>query len=154
MPNRQALRRAPFALRVVQRNAGRAAIIYRRQANPQGLDRLKRIAALSALSFTASAPLLRQAVLAGKEVKTAAGTPTNDVLSTGPYHALDADWGVRVACFAIIATGLRESERLIRAAEHLRHADSDEAAHWLGLLTQEDNVRTLRALRILTEAVQ
>ena len=45
-------------------------------------------------------------------------------------------------------------DRLNRALGHLRHANSDEAAWWLGLLSSENNVRPLRALRILTEAVE
>jgi hypothetical protein len=75
-------------------------------------------------------------------------------LDVGPYYPLDADYGARVACFAIISAGLRDGARLMRAANHLRHADPNEAAWWLGLLTRDDNSRALRALRILTEAVK
>ena len=42
---------------------------------------------------------------------------------------------------------------MANAADNLKHADGTEAAWWLGLLTRQDNLRALRALRILTEAV-
>lgn len=155
MPSRSRIREAPFALRVVQRKAGRAAIVYRRQADPRGRDRLQRVAALAPLAFTAAVPMLREAVWAARGGgKGAPPRGGDDLLSPGPFLPLDADWGPRVACFALIAAGLRNGERLLRAAEHLRHADPDQAAWWLGLLTQPGNVRALRALRILTEAVE
>lgn len=56
------IRAAPFALRVVQRKGGKAAIVYRRRADAQGRDRLQRVAAISPLAFTAATPLLRDAV--------------------------------------------------------------------------------------------
>ena len=141
------IRQAPFALRIVQRKTGKAAIVYRRKADKKGVDRLQRVAAISPLAFTAATPLLREAVSRFESQK-------NLALTVGPFHPLDADYGARVACFALIATGLRDGERLTRAANHLRHADPNEAAWWLGLLTRDDNTRALRALRILTEAVQ
>ena len=58
-----------------------------------------------------------------------------------------------MACYAFVAQGLRNGERLLRAAGHLRHADGNEAAWWLGLLTRAEGGRAVRALRILTEAV-
>jgi len=154
------LREAPFALRVVQRKEGRAAIVYRRRADAQGRDRLQRVAAISPLAFTAATPLLRDAVtqfqVAHPEHQDAAPDRSsgNNSLTTGPFHPLDADWGARVACFAIIAAGLRNGERLMLAANQLRYADTDEAAIWLGMLTRDDSARALRALRILTEAVE
>ena len=148
------LRQAPFALRVVQRKDGRAAIVYRRQADPKGRDRLQRVAALNPLAFTAAIPMLRQAIVAA--VDGEAGNPASSQLTPGPYRPLDSDWGARVACYALVTAGLRDGERMLRAAQHLRHADPDQAAWWLGLLTQDAQrgVRALRALRILTEAVQ
>jgi hypothetical protein len=74
-------------------------------------------------------------------------------LSAGKFHALDAEWGARLALYALVSAGLRDAERLILAAGHLRSAHADEAAWWLGLLTRDDNHRALRALRILVEAV-
>jgi len=148
-----AVRQSPFALRVVQRKWGRAAIVYRRQPDGSGRDRLQRVAALSPLAFRAAQPMLRDAVWAAD----GAGKPTppaHEVLTPGQFHAMDAEWGVRVGCFALIAAGLRDGERLLRAADHLRHAAPDQAAWWLGLLTQPNNSRPLRALRILTEAVE
>ena len=154
MDKAQIIRQSPFALRVVQRKGGRAAIIYRRQGDRNGLDRLQRVAALSALAFTAATPMVRAAVLAGGGERNDISPSLNHLLSPGPFYPLDADWGARVACFAMVAAGLRNGERLLRAAEHLRGAAPEQAAWWLGLLTQQDNLRALRALRILTEAVE
>lgn len=164
MNREEVLRAAPFALRVVQRKEGKAAIVYRRRADAQGRDRLQRVGAISPLAFTASKPLLRDAILKSQpldaqDLQNDSGREqTNDwravELTTGPFHPLDADWGARVACFALIGAGLRDGERLMLAADHMRHAEPDEAALWLGRLSRDDNVRALRALRILTEAVQ
>lgn len=148
-----AVRQSGFALRVVQRKGGKAAIVYRRYPDENGRDRLQRLAALSPLAFRAALPMLRDAVWAANGAGRPA-PPADEALTPGEFHAMGADWGARVACFALIAAGLRDGERLLRAAEHLRRADPDQAAWWLGLLTQTDNVRALRALRILTEAVQ
>ena len=154
------LRHAPFALRIVKRREGKAAIVYRRRADAEGRDRLQRVAAISALAYTAARPLLRDAinksqiVVAEGEVEEPTGTSGNGVLPTGPFHPLDETWGARVSCYALVAAGLRDGERLLRAAGHLRDADPTEAAWWLGMLSREDNLRPLRALRILTEAVE
>ena len=152
------IRNAPFALRVVQRKDGKAAIVYQRRPDNKGRDRLQRVAALSPLALTAATPLLRDAIskfrILGSRSKTDVREPRTVKLTTGPYHPLDSDWGARVACFAIISAGLRNGERLLRAVGHIRNADPNEAAWWLGMLTRDDNVRSLRALRILTEAVQ
>ena len=141
------LREAPFAVRVVQRNTGRAAIVYRRRSTEGGRDRLQRIAALSPLAYTAAGGLLRDAVRAAQGGAKAE-------LAPGPSYPLDADWGARLACYALLSQGLRHPERLLRAAGHLRAADGNEAAWWLGLLSREESNRALRALRILTEAVE
>lgn len=141
MPKPHPTRSAPFALRVVQRQGGLAGVVYRRMADPAGRDRLQRLAALAPLAFTSAGALLRAAL---------PGT----ALTPGPCYPLDADWGARLACFAFVSAGLRNGERLLRAAGRLREADPAQAAWWLGLLMQPDNVRALRALRILTEATQ
>ena len=145
-------RSAPFAFRVVDRKGGRAAIIYRRRPDDKGRDRLQRIAALAPLAFTAGASLLKDAaaksVIAGRSVKV------NGPLKTGEFYPMDSDWGCRVACFAIITAGLRSGERMLKAASHMREADGNEAAWWLGMLQNGDSVRARRALRILTEAVE
>lgn len=140
------VRQASFALRVVRRRAGDAAILYRRQLTPKGEERLDRLAPISPLAFSAGAMLLRAGVraIAGTSVK----------LTTGPYHPLDADWGARIACYALVASGLRNAERLHRAAANLQHADGTEAAWWLGLMARPNGKRALRALRILAEAVR
>jgi hypothetical protein len=140
------VRQASFALRVVQRRTGDAAIIYRRRLTDKGEEKLDRIAPISSLAFSAGSPLLRFAVRAvqGPSAK----------LTAGPYHPLDEDWGARVACYAMVATGLRNAERLHRAAANLQHADATEAAWWLGLMARPQGKRAVRAFRILVEAVK
>lgn len=131
------LRLAPFALRIVQRKDRRAAIIYRRRSDEQGRDRFQRLAALSPLAYSAAIALLRDAVSNSKSVENGNGRmlPAEKVLSTGAFHPISSDWGARVACYSIIAAGLRDAERLLRSAEKLHHSDPTEAAWWLGLLT-------------------
>jgi len=152
------LRDAVFALRVVRRREGDAAILYRRAYAPTltpgddprsvGAARLRRAAALAPLAYTAGTPLLRAAL------RCAGGT--GRVLVPGPYQPLDADWGARIACYALVAVGLRDPDRLIRAASHLQGADGAECAWWLGMMTTTtgNGPRAVRALRILVEAVQ
>ena len=140
------IRQANFALRVVRRRAGDAGILYRRTLTENQEERLTRIAAISPLAFSAGAGLLRDAV------RATSGKPK---LAYGPFHALDPDWGARVACFALVAQGLRNASRLHRAAENLRHADGTEAAWWFGLMVNRSSgKRAVRALRILVEAVK
>lgn len=140
------IRQAPYALRVVRRASGDAAIVYRRRLTDRGEERLDRIAAVSPLAFSAGTRLLREAV------KVIGGPKTR--LSTGPFHALDPDWGARVACYSLVTRGLRNADRMYRASENLRHADGAEAAWWFGLITNSKGKRALRALRILVEAVK
>src|SRR5260370_1029140 len=82
----RATRAAPFALRVVNRLQGLAAIVYRRRVNDRMQERFDRVAALSPLALTAGSGLLRSAV-------KAAGGPAR--LQAGPFQPLDADWGAR-----------------------------------------------------------
>jgi len=140
------VRQAAFAMRVVRRRSGDAAILYRRSLNARQEERLTKIAAISPLAFSAAAGLLRAAVreTAGQGAK----------LTSGPFHPLDHDWGARVACFALVARGLRNVQRLHHAAETLRQADGTEAAWWFGLMARPGGKRAVRALRILTEAVR
>jgi hypothetical protein len=140
------IREASFALRVVHRRAGDAAILYRRRLTSKGNERLDRIAPISPLAFSSGASLLRAAVRAieGPSAK----------LNPGPFHPLDSDWGARVACYAIVSSGLRNADRLHRAASNLLHADGTEAAWWLGLMDRPNGRRAIRALRILLEAVK
>jgi hypothetical protein len=137
-------RAAPFALRVVQRSGGLAAIVYRRRVNDRMEERFDRVAALSPLALTAASGLLRAAV------KAAGGKAK---LEPGPYQPLDADWGARVAGFALVARGLRSARRLSKSAEHFRAADAAEAAAWFGRMQDGRGLRWVRALRIITEAV-
>ncbi len=140
------IRCASFALRIVRRRDGDAAILYRRRLTGKGDERLDRVAAISPLAFSSSQALLRAAVraIAGPSAK----------LSYGPYHPLDSDWGARVAAFALLARGLRRADGLHRAATYLQHADGTEAAWWLGLMERPGGKRAVRALRILLEAVK
>ena len=138
------IRNASFALRIVHRRAGDAAILYRRTLNQRQQERLTKIAPISPLAFAAGFGLLRSAGRANGLTK----------LAPGPFHPLDPDWGARVACYALVAAGLRNPDRLHRAAEELRHADGSEAAWWFGLMTSRNGKRAIRALRILVEAVK
>jgi hypothetical protein len=140
------IREASFALRVVRRRTGDAAILYRRRLTSNGNERLDRISPISPLAFSSGALLLRSAVRAieGPSAK----------LNSGPFHPLDADWGARVACYAIVSSGLRNADRLYRTASNLQHADGTEAAWWLGLMDRPNGKRAIRALRILLEAVK
>jgi hypothetical protein len=140
------IREASFALRVVRRRSGDAAILYRRSLDAKHQERLTRVKSISPLAFSAGASLLRAAARAGSG---------SDVrLTTGPFHPLDADWGARVACYALVGSGLRNAERLHRAAMNLKHADGAEAAWWFGLMENGTRKRVVRALRILVEAVK
>jgi len=140
------IREASFALRVVRRRAGDAAVLYRRSLNARQQERLTKIASISPLSYTSALPLLRSAVRAigGAGAK----------LTPGAFHPLDADWGARVACYSLVASGLRNPDRLHRAATSLQQADGTEAAWWFGLIAGGRNKRPLRALRIIVEAVK
>ena len=140
------IRQASFALRVVRRHTGDAAILYRRSLDASHQERLTRIRSISPLAFSAGDSLLRTAIRAssGSDAK----------LTTGPFHPLDADWGARVACYALVGSGLRNAERLHHAAIDLQHADSTEAAWWFGLMENGRRRRVVRALRILVEAVK
>lgn len=138
------VRNASFALRVVRRRMGDAAILYRRTLNKSGQERLTKIAPISPLAFSAATSMLRAGVRSGGGSK----------LSEGPFHPLDMDWGARIACFALVASGLRNADRLHRAAEELRHADGSEAAWWFGLMTSRNGKRAIRAMRIMVEAVK
>jgi hypothetical protein len=141
------VREASFALRVVRRRSGDAGILYRRTLTAKHVERLTRIRAISPLAYSAALPLLRSAV-------RGSGGAAGAKLATGPYHALDADWGARVACYALVASGLRDGSRLARAAANLKESDATEAAWWFAAMTRRDGRRAVRALRILTEATK
>lgn len=144
--SRTQIRQASFALRVVRRRSGDAAIVYRRRLTPKGQELFDRVAAISPLAFSAGAGLLRAAA------RASGGASAR--LATGPFHPLDPDWGARIACYALVARGLRSAERLHHASENLRDADGAEAAWWFGLMTNSHRKRAVRALRILVEAVR
>jgi hypothetical protein len=141
------IRKASFALRLVRRRAGDAAIVYRRSLDEKMCERLNRVAAISPLGLASASLLVKQAVKAslpeGKRLK----------LEPGPFFPLDDDWGARIACYAMVASGLRNADRLHKAASHLQSSDPGEAAWWFGLMRNGRQRRTRRALRILLEAV-
>lgn len=140
----RATRAAPFALRIVNRSQGLAAIVYRRRVNERMQERFDRVAALSPLALTAASGLLRAGV------RAAGGSAR---LQPGPFQPIDADWGARIAGFALVARGLRDARRLSKSAEHFRAADPAEAAAWFGRMQDGRGRRWVRALRIITEAV-
>lgn len=138
------VREASFALRVVKRRAGTAAIVYRRTLNAAGEERLSRVAAIGPLAFSAGASLLRASVR---------GAGVSKFLP-GPFYPLDPDYGARVACYALLTGGLRNADAMHNAADSMKRADATEAAWWLGLMSGTRRVRAIRALRILVEAVK
>lgn len=140
------LREAPFALRVVRRHEGDAAVVYRRRLLLGGEDRLQKMAAIAPIGFSAGGPLLRQAArsCSGDGIK----------LEAGPFLPLDDNWGARATLYALVSTGIRNPERLYRCGEALRRLDGAEAAWWLGMTDGGARSRAVRALRILTEAVE
>lgn len=138
------VREASFALRIVKRKAGKASIVYRRSLKTNGAERLARVAAIGPLAFSAGAALLRASVRGANVTK----------LTPGPYYPLDPDYGARVACYALVTSGLRNANAMHNAADALKRADATEAAWWLGLMSGTRHVRAIRALRILVEAVK
>jgi len=142
------IREASFALRVVRRRLGDAAILYRRSLDEKMNERLTRVAAISPLAFASASQMIRQAV------KENLPKGVRLKLDPGPFYPLDDDWGARVACYAMVAAGLRNADRLHKASAHLHTADPGEAAWWFGLMRNGRLRRTRRALRILLEAVQ
>lgn len=141
------IRAASFALRVVRRKTGTAGIVYRRALKTNGTERLVRVAAIGPLAFSAGSSLIR------KSVQPQDGKKFGK-LEPGPFYPLDQDGGARIACYALIARGLRNPDGLHRALDNLKHADGTEAAWWFGLMTGNKGVRAVRALRILLEAVK
>lgn len=146
------IRDASFALRVVRRRAGDAAILYRRSLDDKMNERLTRVTAISPLAFASAASLIRQAAKEG-QIKDKDKKATRFALKVGPFYPLDPDWGARVACFAMVASGLSNADRLHKAAGHFQSSDPGEAAWWFGLMRNGRLNRTRRALRILVEAV-
>ncbi len=140
------IREASFAIRIVRRAAGEAAILYRRSLDEQRQERLTRVTSISPLALASGASLIRAA--------TRAVSGSRRKLETGPFHPLDPDWGARVACYAVVASGLRNAERLHKAAANLQAADAAEAAWWRGLMRNGRAARSRRAMRILLEAVR
>jgi len=145
-------RSAPFAFRVVDRNEGRAAIIYRRRPDDAGRDRLQRIAALSPLAFTAGTSLLRDA--AAKSVIVGRSVKVNGSLKPGEFYPMDSDWGSRAACFAMICAGLREGERMLKAASRFaRTVPCPDTGHPTPLVPDWSLSRPAGGAHIVAEAV-
>lgn len=131
-----------FTIRLMRRREGMVGHIYQRQVDARGRYRLQRIGALNPLALRAASSMLRQAL---PHAKTE--------LQQGKHYPLSEAWGTRLACYALLTAGLRNAERLARAAWHMERADPIEAAYWLGRLQHAGDSRPLRALRILVEAV-
>ncbi len=96
-------REAAFALRIVRRRAGDAAVFYRRTLKKRHEERLTKVGPISPLAYTAGTPLLRTAV------RRTSGQPTK--LTPGPYLPLDDDWRARVACYILLR---RDGTPLVR----------------------------------------
>ncbi len=109
-------------------------------------ERFDRVAAVGPLAFSAGARLMREGA------RAASGNGVR--LAPGPFLSLDPDWGARIACYGLLARGLRNAWRLHKAAEQLRAADGAEAAWWFGLMINGSGQRAVRALRILVAAVK
>jgi len=137
-----------FGVRFFKCNTGYTGVVYRRGPAANGSDRLQRTSRISALAVSAGANLIRQAVDASSE--NARG------IASGPVQALNSDWGPRVACYALVAEGLRDVDMLATAAAEMRVMPPDEAAWWLGQIsvTSDRGMRARRALRILIGAVK
>jgi hypothetical protein len=140
------IRDASFAIRIVRRVTGDAAILYRRSLDEKRQERLTRITSMSPLALAAGAGLIRSA--------TREANAGRRKLEPGPFYALDPDWGARVACYALVASGLRNPDRLHKASANLQQSDATESAWWYGLMRNGRAVRSRRALRILVEAVR
>ena len=141
------VRSASFALQVVRRKTGTAAIVYRRSLKTDGTERLARVAAIGPLAYSAGFSLLRNSVALDGNIRP-------NRLEPGPFYPLDQDGGARVACYALLARGLRNAIGLTHAAENLKRSDGTEAAWWFGLMNGNKRRRAARALRILLEAVK
>lgn len=148
------VREASFALRIVKRKSGTAAIIYRRSLKTTGEERLSRVAAIGPLAFSAGKSLLCASVRLSACVHAQAGGANVTKLVPGPFYPLDEDFGARVACYSLVARGLRNASSMHNAADALKRADATEAAWWFGLMSGTRRVRAIRALRILVEAVK
>ncbi|MBI3762078.1 MAG: hypothetical protein HY260_09490 [Chloroflexi bacterium] len=75
-------------------------------------------------------------------------------LTPGPFYPPDPDWGARVACYAMVASGLGNANRMSKAAANLHHADATKAAWWFGLMQNGTHRRVRRVLRIIVEVRQ
>lgn len=138
------IRDASFAVRIVKRKGGKAAIVYRRSLKPTGEERLTRVSAMGPLAFSVGSSLLRAAVRGANVAR----------FEPGPFYPLDPDYGARVACYALLTSGLRSADAMHNAADALKRSDATEAAWWFGLMSGTRRVRAIRALRILVEAVK
>lgn len=87
-------------------------------------------------------PLLEQA--AGK-----------NPVPTGVRIGIDYTYGYRLACYAAVVSGLRNSRYIANAARHIQQAEPYGLCWWWQQMTSADTEtasRAKRALRILVEA--
>ena len=153
------LKEAPYAVRATRRNGAEVVHVYRREPDAKRRDRLQRLVTLGPLARQAGEALLRRAVDADPKPPVArrrgkgTGRPAVWPLAVGPFRAVTAEWGARIALFALVARGLRDAARLPLAAGHVAEMTGTDAAWWVGLATGARADRGLRALRILVDAV-
>ncbi len=148
---------APFQIRINIGTGGLIATLYRRETDPKdGEVKPMRVCTINALAYTAGKPLVRDAITAGKALwivrrKWAAVAESPRV---GQAYSICSDWGPRIGCFGLVAAGLKDGDRLSYATSYFSRMDSAEAAWWFGMLLVDRSDRAVRALRILSGAVE
>jgi hypothetical protein len=155
------LKEAPYALRVTRRDGAEVVHVYRREPDANHRDRLQRLVTLGPLARQAGEALLRRAVdgapdptlPAGRRRARRAAGPAPWPMPVGPFRAVSAEWGARVALYALVTRGIRDATRLPLAARHVVEMSGTDATWWVGLTTGARAERGIRALRILTDAV-
>lgn len=138
--------RTAYILKIRRSKGEIVGTLYRRHLDNQDEEKITRLAGISPRALLSGYPLLRVAVQDSQKQEL--------LLEAGKCYELETDWGVRVACYALVASGLRDDDRLRQAAANLQYCDGAEAAWWLGLMTRPNGLRAVRALRILVEAVK
>lgn len=148
---------SPFRIRINIGTGGLIATLYRRETDPKdGEVKPMRVCTINALAYTAGKPLVRDAITAGKALWVVRGKRGAIAESprAGQTYSICSDWGPRIGCYGLLATGLGDGDRLYYASSYFSRMDSAEAAWWFGALLSDRSDRTVRALRILSGAVE